>query len=261
MRHRYRRAERIAYGPDRSQFAELFRPAGAGITGTVVIIHGGFWRARYAAPLGRPLAADLRERGYTCWNIEYRRVGNGGGYPATLADVAAAIDHLAELDVDTSRLVTIGHSAGGHLAVWAAGRERLPVDAVGAQPHVRVTAAVAQAGVLDLGTAARRRVGETAVLDLLGGAPDDVPDRYAVADPMARVPLRQPVLCVHSRADESVPYAQSEAYVSAARAAGAPVALQEVTGDHMAVIDPASAAWAVVCDALPDLLAGRLPSG
>lgn len=260
MRHHPRRPEHIAYGPDRSQFGELYRPDRAPNPGTVVIIHGGFWRARYAVPLGRPLAADLCGRGYACWNIEYRRVGNGGGWPATLADVAAAIDRLAELDVDTSQVVTVGHSAGGQLAVWAAGRARLPAGVAGAGPRIEVTAAVSQAGVLDLATAARQRVGDTAVPELLGGSPEDVPERYQVADPMARVPLRQPVLCVHSRADENVPYAQSEAYVAAARAAGAPAALLEVPGDHMALIDPATPAWAAVRDALPALLAGHLPS-
>jgi acetyl esterase/lipase len=260
MHRSARRALRIHYGPDRAQFGELYRPAGGDRSGTVVVIHGGFWRARYAAPLGRPLAADLAAHGFTAWNIEYRRVGNGGGWPETLSDVAAAIDHLAEMDVDSSRVVTVGHSAGGHLAVWALGRPLLPAGVPGADPAVRVTAAVSQAGVLDLGTAAREEVGGTAVPDLLGGAPGDVPERYAVADPMRRIPLSQPVLCVHSRADESVPYAQSEAYVAAARSAGAPAALQEVTGDHMAVIDPATPAWTTVRESLPDLFAGRLPA-
>lgn len=260
MRHLYRRAERIAYGPDRAQFGELYRPASVQHVGTVVIIHGGFWRAEYAAVLGRPLAADLCTRGFTCWNVEYRRVGNGGGWPATLADVAAAIDHLAELDVDTSAVVTVGHSAGGHLAVWAAGRDGVPSGAPGARPRLRVTAAVSQSGVLDLATAARDRVGDTAVPDLLGGGPADVPERYEVADPMRQIPLRQPVMCVHPRADESVPYAQSEAYVAASASAGARAILREVPGDHMALIDIAAPAWAVVREALPDLLAGRLPS-
>jgi acetyl esterase/lipase len=259
MRHLFRRGERIAYGPDRAQFGELYRPGSVHHGGTVVIIHGGFWRTQYAAVLGRPVAADLCARGFTCWNVEYRRVGNGGGWPATLADVAAAIDHLAELRVDTSAVVTVGHSAGGQLAVWAAGRDRLPRAAPGARPQVRVTAAVSQAGVLDLASAARDGVGGSAVPDLLGGGPAEVPERYEVADPMRRIPLPQPVMCVHSRADEDVPYAQSEAYVAAARAAGAPAILREVPGDHMAVIDVAAPAWDVVREALPDLLGGRLP--
>lgn len=258
--HLVGRTQRVPYGSGRSQYGELFRPEQPRHRGVVVIIHGGFWRAQYALPLGRPLAVDLTRHGYICWNIEYRRVGNGGGWPTTLADVAAAIDHLADLDVDTSSVVTVGHSAGGHLAVWAAGRAALPATQPGGLPRVAVTAAVSQAGVLDLRRAAREPVGGTAVPDLLGGMPDDVPERYDVADPMRRVPLSQPVLCVHSRADEAVPFDQSEAYVGAAGATGGRARLQEVDGDHMAVIDPTTAAWRAVRDALPALLAGDLPA-
>ncbi len=155
--------ERIAYGSDPSQFAELTRPSGAS-RGVVVVIHGGFWRAQYDLSLGRPLAASLAEEGWTAWNLEYRRVGNGGGWPQTPDDVSAGIDKLAEVDgLDLSRVVTLGHSAGGHLAVWAAGRQRLQpwTDA-----KVPVTAAVSQAGVLDLAGAAS--LGAGAVEAFLG---------------------------------------------------------------------------------------------
>jgi acetyl esterase/lipase len=251
--------KRIDYGPDGSQFGELSRPRGTAAKGTVVIVHGGFWRAQYGLDLGRPLAADLVTRGYTCWNIEYRRVGNGGGWPATLDDVGAAIDRLAALDVDTGRVVAIGHSAGGHLVTWAACRAGLPAGAPGARPEVVVTAVVAQAGVLDLGTAQRTGVGGTAVSDLLGGTPSQVPERYRAADPIEQVPLPVPVLCVHASADDTVPIAQSRAYVAAARAKGAAVELREMPGDHFTVIDPTQPAWQMVRGALPALLAGRLP--
>jgi acetyl esterase/lipase len=250
---------RFSYGEDEAQFGELWQPAGDARPGVVVVLHGGFWRAHYDLALGRPLAADLTSRGYVVWNLEYRRVARGGGWPGTLADVAAGIDRLADLGVDVSSVVTVGHSAGGQLAVWAAAGPRLPVGAVGAvgaSPRVRVTAAVSQAGVLDLATAARQQVGGTAVPDLLGGMPDDVPDRYAVADPMALLPPPVPVLCVHPRADETVPFALSEAYAAAASAAGGQVALREVSGDHMGAIDPAGEAWRVVADALPQLMRG-----
>jgi acetyl esterase/lipase len=245
--------ERFQYGADEAQFGELWRPSGQPRPGVVIVIHGGFWRAAHDLSLGRPLAADLAARGHVVWNLEYRRVGGGGGWPATLADVAAGVDLLADLGVDTSAAVTVGHSAGGHLAVWAALRPLLPAGAVGASPRVRVSAVVSQAGVLDLAAAALDRVGGTAVPDLLDGLPRDVPDRYAVADPMAHLPLPAPVLCVHSRADESVPFRLSEAYVAAALRTGGEAQLREVAGDHMSLIDPAGPAWQLVAEALPAL--------
>lgn len=238
---------RVRYGSDAAQFGELHLPRRSSHAGVAVVIHGGFWRARYDLDLGRPLAADLAAHGVAAWNIEYRRIGNGGGWPATADDVAAAIDHLAGLDVDTSAVVTIGHSAGGQLAVWAAGRT---------DPRVRVTAAVSQAGVLDLVAACREHLGTGAVAAFLGGSPDDVPERYRAADPLAAAPLDAPVLCVHARADDTVPISQSETYVAAA--AGGAV-LRDVPGGHYTVIDPSHSSWRLVCGALPALLDGRLP--
>ena len=123
------------YGSDPAQFGELTLPDGRAL-GTVVVLHGGFWGARYDLSLGRPLAADLAARGYAAWNLEYRRSGNGGGWPATFEDVAAGIDLLATLPVDPSRVAAIGHSAGGHLGAWAAARAGLPDGAPGARPAV-----------------------------------------------------------------------------------------------------------------------------
>jgi acetyl esterase/lipase len=238
------------YGPHPDQYAELHL-AGHGQLGVAVVMHGGFWRAAHDASLGRQLARDLADRGWTTYNIEYRRVGEGGGWPTTLQDVSDAIDLLSEFDLDLSRVVAVGHSAGGHLAAWAAGRAFLPLAAPGSSPRVSLTGVVSQAGVLDLRTGAARSVGGTAIPDLLGGLPDEVPERYDWADPIARVPLPVPIVCVHSRADDSVPISQSEAYVAAARAAGGAAELVEFAGDHMAHVDPTSTAWAAVVAALP----------
>ena len=231
--------ERLAYGDDPSQWGDLHRPRGAS-RGVVVVVHGGFWRERYDASLGIPLAEDLAARGWTAWNLEYRRVGNGGGWPATCDDVAAGIDRLADvpgLDL-TGPVVTLGHSAGGHLATWAAARGRFPRW----QPErVAVTAVVSQAGVLDLARAHEEGLGSGAVLDFVGAAPDLSYDR---ADPQRQLPLGVPVWCVHGRGDDVVPLTQSAAYVEAARAAGARAELVVVDGDHFTVVDPASAAWA-----------------
>jgi acetyl esterase/lipase len=249
------RPTEVSYGDDPAQRGELYRPVGPTL-GTVVVIHGGFWRAAYDLALGRPLAQDLVARGYAVWNLEYRRVGNGGGWPTTFTDVAAGIDVLADLDVDATRVVAVGHSAGGQLAVWAAGRSGLPAGALGADPRIRLDAAVSQAGVLDLIGADRLALSASAVVGLLGGSADIVPDRYALADPLTRVPLPVPVLCLHSQRDRNVPFAQSVDYVTAARAAGADAVLQETSGDHMSLIDPSSPDWALVIQALPALLAG-----
>ena len=255
------------YGADPAQFGELWLPDGPA-AGTVVVIHGGFWRARYDLSLGRPLAADLAARGYAAWNLEYRRALAGGGWPGTFDDVAAGIDLLATLPVDTSRVVAAGHSAGGHLAAWAAGREKLPRGAPGAtagggqgqagggsgRAHVAVTGVVSQAGVLALADCARERVGDTAALDLMGGGPGELLEQYRLADPIAAVPLGVPVLCLHSRGDRNVPYSYSERYVAAATAAGGQATLTETHGDHFTLIDPVSADWAAAMAALPALL-------
>ena len=254
------------YGAHPAQFGELWLPVGAPL-GTVVIIHGGFWRARYDLSLGRPLAADLAARGYAAWNLEYRRALAGGGWPGTFEDVAAGLDLLATLSVstglpvDTGRVIAVGHSAGGHLAAWAAGRAKLPPGAPGAPgsdgKHVALAGVVAQAGVLALADCARERVGGTAALDLMGGGPGELSEEYRLADPIAAVPAPAPVLCLHSRGDDNVPFSYSERYVAAATAAGGRAGLVELSGDHFTLIDPASPDWAQVIAALPGLPAGR----
>jgi len=241
------------YGVDPAQFGELWQPDGPTL-GTVVIIHGGFWKAAYDLSLGRPLAADLAARGHAAWNLEYRRVGDGGGWPATFEDVAAGLDLLATLPVDVSRVAAIGHSAGGHLAAWASGRAALPDGAPGARPRVPVTGVISQAGVLALADCARDGLGTNAALSLMGGAPDELPDPYRLADPMAQLPSPANVVCLHSRADNRVPYSYSERYVASALAAGGHARLVETFGDHFTLIDPATPDWATAVAALTGLL-------
>nr|WP_204332083.1 alpha/beta fold hydrolase [Geodermatophilus sabuli] len=232
-------------------------PAGTGPTPVVVVLHGGFWRAAYGIELARPLAADLAAAGFAAVAVEYRRVGAGGGWPTTLEDVAAALDALPDLArtagdgasrLDLAGITVVGHSAGGQLAAWAAGRTRLPDGAPGARPRVPVAAAVLQAGVLDLELAAAQGMGDGAVRDLLGGEPAEVPERYAAADPVRLVPAGVDLLCVHGTADDSVPEEQSRRYAEAAAAVGGRVDVRMVPGDHMGLIDPAGASWALVRD-------------
>ncbi len=225
----------LRYGDDPSQLAELSLPDGAP-RGVVVVIHGGFWRSEYDLSLGRPLAESVVDEGWAAWNLEYRRVGpdpgGGGGTPETFEDVAAGIDLLADVDgLDTSVVLTLGHSAGGHLATWAAGRSEAAVP---------VTGVVSQAGVLDLVRADELGLGGGAVQALLGHPPGPRDARY---DPYRQVPLDVPVRCVHGTADTIVPIEISERYVDAASAAGADAALTAVDGDHFVLIDPATDAW------------------
>jgi acetyl esterase/lipase len=218
-------ASRHSYGDDPSQFGEL-----AGEGPVAVLIHGGFWRDRYDRTLMHPLVDDLVARGWATWNIEYRRLGSGGGVPETLDDVSAAIDHLAELDgVDRSRVVTIGHSAGGHLAAWAATRE---------SPRVAVTAVVSQAGVLDVRRAWELKLSDHVARDFLR---DDI-ENAELASPIERLPLGVPALLVHGGRDDVVPVEISERF---ARASGATL-IVEPEEDHFGHLDPENPMWQAV---------------
>ena len=251
LRHPALRADLTArYGPHGDQFLELWLPSEPAPAPVVVVLHGGYWRAAYGIELARPLAADIAAAGMVGVAVEYRRVGGGGGWPATLEDVAAALDALPGLEVagrlDLGDVTVVGHSAGGQLAAWAAGRHRLPPGAPGARPRLVVGTAVLQAGVLDLADADREDLGRGAVRDLLGAPPATVPDRLAAADPIALLPTGARVLCVHGSGDDVVPLRQSERYADAARAAGDRVEVQVVPGDHMALIDPVGQPWRLV---------------
>lgn len=250
----------ISYGSAADQHGELWLPAGPGPAPVAVLLHGGYWRARYRLDLMHALAADLAARGYAAWNLEYRRADTpGGGWPGTFADVAAGLDALAGLaerfPLDLGRVTVIGHSAGGQLALWAAARR----PAAGPRPAgprpagARVTAALAVslAGVCDLAAAADLRLSDGAAISLLGGSPAEVPAVYAAASPLALLPLGVRQLIVHGTMDGNVPFDLSERYAAAARAAGDACAFLPLAGaDHFDVIDPASPAWAAVLSRL-----------
>ncbi|MDQ6727043.1 MAG: prolyl oligopeptidase family serine peptidase [Actinomycetota bacterium] len=244
----------IRYGRRRAQVGDLRLPATPGPHPVVIVLHGGFWQAVYGRRLMDRLSADLADHGFAAWNLEYRRVGVGGGWPATFLDVAAGVDAVARLPgVDAGRVTTLGHSAGGQLALWAASRPGLPGGAPGASPAVAVRAAVALAGVVDLVDAATRGVGGPAVRQLLGGRPTNEPDRYALASPAARLPIGVPQLVVHGEADRHVPVDMSRSYAEAASAAGDEVHLCTPAGvAHMDLLDPRSPAWTATLGWLED---------
>jgi acetyl esterase/lipase len=198
----------------------------------VAVLHGGFWRAPYTTDLMDPLCVDLATRGYEAWNVEYRRVGAGGGWPMTFDDVKAAVGGVQQ------PLVTLGHSAGGHLALWLAAE------------HGAVLA-VSQAGVVDLVDAWRLGLSHRAPEALLGGSPEEFPDRYAFASPAARLPLGVPQLLVHGRRDDTVPADMSRAYAEQARRTGDDVELVETDEGHFECLDPASESWSAIVERLP----------
>lgn len=247
----------LRYGTHPSQHAVLSLPDAPGPWPVAVLIHGGFWRTIYCADLASDLAEDLVRHGFATWNVEYRRLGDdaargGGGWPATCLDVATAVDLLASTGqtlaagrLDLSRVIAIGHSAGGHLAGWLAGRGSLPPHAPGASAVVPLTGFLSQAGVLDLEFAMKENLGSGAIRNFLGTLADD-PHARSLACPSALLPTGVPSACVHGTADDDVPLRQSQRFVAAAQRVGDDSRLLVLPGaDHYSLIDVTSAAWAV----------------
>ncbi|SDS88901.1 alpha/beta hydrolase family protein [Microlunatus soli] len=269
---------RLRYGDHPSHWVDLTvpdRPTDRPLP-VIIFLHGGYWRDLHAADQVEPLIADLADRELALVNVEYRRTGDDpqhgdGGWPATFNDVAAAIDLLgrfrpgghrdrpaADLDgvvLALDRVVAVGHSAGAHLAAWAAARPGLPTGAPGAGPRVRLSGYVSLAGVLDLITGAEQRLDDGAVQALLGGEPADRPEVYPIASPLSRVPIGVPGVCLHGTADDRVPIDQSVRFVEAAVAAGDRCRLVTLPGvDHFSYLDPTSAAWSAAKSAALELI-------
>ena len=255
-------AIQLHYGPEPLQFGELYVPDGPGPHPLVILIHGGFWRAMYGLSLMTGLARDLAARGIAAWNIEYRRIGDiGGGWPGTLQDVALAADYLRTIAsmyaIDPQRVVAVVHSAGGHLALWLAARPRIaqgsPV-AVGDKP-LSLVGVISLAGANDLKHVWQLHLSNDVVVELLGGTPGDVPERYAAASPAALLPLGIPQVLIHGTDDVNVPLIVSRAYARKAKEAGDKVTLIELPdAEHFVVIDPHSSAWKMIVGEIRKLL-------
>lgn len=253
---------RLLYGADPNQVGDLYLPTnGADSLPVVVMVHGGGWLQKYDKSYFGPISRAVAERGIAVWNIEYRR--GGGDYRQTLHDVAAATDALTttvqeaaggRLDLD--RVHVAGHSAGGQLAAWIAGRHTLPEWAPGADPLVHTRSATIMAGVFDMSRAADSG-GDTLVPGFLGGTPQQVPDRYWLASPIGHVPIAVDVTAIHGDGDTTVPVDQSISYVDAARRAGDSAEVVIVpAGGHDDFVHTGSAAWQATVDTIAAHAAG-----
>jgi acetyl esterase/lipase len=235
----------VRYGDHPDQVADVRLPAAPCGLPLVVVLHGGFWRSDWDRAHTGPLAAALAAAGHPVAQLEYRRTGApGAGWRATFDDVTAGIAALpglvTDLGVAVARPVLLGHSAGGHLALWYA---------TTTAPAAR--GVVALAPVADLAEAYRLDLDDGAVAALLGGGPREWPERYAAVDPAVRRPPPLPTVIIHGDRDRQVPVDMSRRYAAAARRAGGPVDLVELPGvDHFALIDPLAPTWGEVTAAL-----------
>lgn len=244
---------RVTYGSAPEQFGELRLPAGAGPHPVIALIHGGCWRVEYDITHIASLATALAADGWAVWAIEYRRVGSpDGGWPGTFQDVGAGIDHLRVLaksqPLDLSRLVAVGHSAGGHLALWSAARGVLPEDSpIRSVNPLLPRGVVALAGITDLTTYASPNGCGSAVVPLLGGDAKTMGERYAQASPVTTVPT-VPLQFIVGTADTIVPRTQAEALT---RVVGSRATVRVVEGaGHFDLIAPDREAWTVLREAL-----------
>ena len=256
----------LRYGDLPDQVADVRLPSGDAAGPLVVVVHGGFWKAEFDRAHAGPQSVGLADAGYVVATVDYRRVGQrGGGWPGTFDDLAALTDAVPSLvadalpgRVDTSRTVLVGHSAGAHLAAWAAARHRLPKESPWQRSEALDVSVVSLAGVLDLEQAERLGLGGHAARQLLGGGLRRRRDRYALADPAALVPTGGRLVAVHGTLDQTVPVEVSRRYVARARAAGDQAELVEIAGcGHFELIDPLAAAWPQVLAAVT--LALRFP--
>ena len=237
----------LRYGDDPLQVVDLWLPAGEGPHPVVVMIHGGCWQTEIATrDIMNYIAQDLRREGIAVWNIEYRGVDRGGGYPNTYLDVGAAADLLAarakSLNLDLSTTIAIGHSAGGHLALWLAARPALAEGEPlrGTNP-LRIDAAISQAGIADLRAAMAREghaCGTDAPKAMAGGA-------FALTSPPEMPFSRAKQIQFHTDKDRIAPPEYAQAYAANMARRGVTVE-NHVHGPegHVELIAPASRSWA-----------------
>lgn len=255
----------IPYGEHRSQYGVLRLPKTNECRPVVVTIHGGFWQAKYDLNENNPMAEDLTSRGYATWNIEYRRVGEeGGGWPGTFNDVIDAVNHLFKLkeryNLDLSQVIVLGHSAGGHLALWIAAQNK---DTEETNQHFHklelpFLGVISLAGVTNLRDMWRiheEKGMHSHVEALVGGSPHEVPERYRLASPIELLPHNLKQVLIHGELDRHVPVELSKDYHRKAIEFGDNTKLVVLhDSEHFKVIDPSSVAWQSVVNSIETLL-------
>jgi acetyl esterase/lipase len=256
--------ETVAYGAAPQQKAELRLPEGPGPHPVVVVLHGGCWQAPWGLDHVRSFCAALTAEGVATWSLEYRRLGDpGGGWPGTFEDVARGADHLRAVatrhPLDLGRVVALGHSAGGHLALWLAARPRLPRDSdLHGDSPLPLRGVVSLAGIPDLREGSEKSVCGDAIPRLLGSSPREMEARLRVASPRALLPLGLPQRLVCGQLDTIVPLELGLHYEAAARRAGDPIEVEVVPGaGHFELVNPGSTAWPAVLRAVVALLKDR----
>ncbi|MEO7366528.1 MAG: alpha/beta fold hydrolase [Gemmatimonadaceae bacterium] len=257
--------EHISYGIEPFQFGELRLPKGRGPFPLAVIIHGGCWLKQYDLKHAAREATALTKAGIATWTIEYRRADDfGGGWPGTFDDVAHATDYVTQLatryPLNLKRVVLVGHSAGGQLALWLASRARhAPAAPNPDSSPLAVRGVVSLAGITDLRTfGSRSGRCSAAVSTLLGGSADDQPARYDAVSPVELLPLGVPIRLVHGTADNSVPVEQSLDFAARAKVAGDNVKSSIIPdAGHFDFLEPRTTAWPAVIRAVRELVGTR----
>lgn len=253
---------RVYYGNDSLQYGDIRIPQGSTSAPLIVVVHGGAWLKEYTLDYMNPFCKALTKAGFITWNLEYRRIGDeGGGYPGTFTDIASAMDCIPTLTtlehlkgrIDFNAIILLGHSAGGHLAVWAGSRSHIPQNHIlGAANPLPIRGVVSLAGVLDLQEAFESGLAEGAVRQLLAPyAPDAL---YPVVSPFAMVPADVPVMIIHGIDDMEVPLSASKAYAQKVRALNGAITCTTVHNtDHFSLTDPYGPAWKEILHAVTTL--------
>ena len=268
---------RVFYGRDASQFGDLWLPQtkAHALCPLVVFYHGGWWKSRYDLKYASHLCAALKRDGIAVWSLEYRRVGaTGGGWPMTFEDAAAGFDFIETLSrtypLDVAKVITMGHSAGGHLAFWVAGRHHVRGQTTAVEsslalpvrsPTIPLIGSIGLAGAIDLRLTIDLAGWLTfahdkqEVYNLMGGGPLELPDRYRLGNPGDLLPLNVPQILIQGSEDDQIPPELPMRWIEMSRRAGDAASYVMLDGaDHFDLVDPQSKAWPVVLQSVRKMI-------